>query len=118
MKESWLWIAGIIVGVWMLSDEKTGKVSTSSTYSPPPQNYHQPQPTYQQPSMPSYSSNTFGGYSCTNDCSGHEAGYNWAEENGIDDPDDCRGNSDSFIEGCQSYAEEQKASEEDATDSE
>jgi hypothetical protein len=46
------------------------------------------------------------GYPCTVDCSGHEAGYQWAEENGITDPDDCSGNSTSFIEGCQAYAEE------------
>lgn len=44
--------------------------------------------------------------------SGHEAGRNWAEEKGIDDPDDCGGNSDSFIEGCQEYAEEQQEEEE------
>jgi hypothetical protein len=49
---------------------------------------------------------TFHGNTCTDDCSGHEAGYNWAEEKGITDPDDCGGNSNSFIEGCQSYAEE------------
>lgn len=54
---------------------------------------------------------TFNGYECTSDCSGHEAGYNWAEENDIDDPDDCGGNSESFIEGCQSYAEEQQGEE-------
>ena len=49
---------------------------------------------------------TFGGYGCTDDCSGHEAGYAWAEENGIDDPDTCGGNSQSFEEGCRAYAEE------------
>jgi hypothetical protein len=49
----------------------------------------------------------FMGSPCTDDCSGHEAGYQWAEENGIDDPDDCSGNSDSFVEGCETYAEEQ-----------
>ena len=27
---------------------------------------------------------SFGGYACTRDCSGHEAGYRWAEMNGID----------------------------------
>lgn len=54
-----------------------------------------------------YEPQTFNGYECTDDCSGHEAGYNWAEENGIDDPSDCGGNSNSFIEGCESYAEEQ-----------
>lgn len=47
------------------------------------------------------------GYPCTKDCSGHEAGYNWAENRGIESPDDCSGNSNSFIEGCRAYAEEQ-----------
>lgn len=49
---------------------------------------------------------TFHGYDCTEDCSGHEAGYAWAEENYITDPDNCGGNSQSFIEGCIAYAEE------------
>lgn len=49
---------------------------------------------------------TFHGEECTQDCSGHEAGYAWAKEHGITDPDDCGGNSQSFIEGCQAYAEE------------
>lgn len=49
----------------------------------------------------------FRGYTCTSDCSGHEAGYAWAEEQGISDPDDCGGNSESFEEGCRAYAEEQ-----------
>jgi hypothetical protein len=44
-------------------------------------------------------------YGCTGDCSGHEAGVAWAEENDIRDPGDCDGRSDSFIEGCQAYAE-------------
>jgi len=48
----------------------------------------------------------FHGRRCTVDCSGHEAGYEWAEEYDIHDPDDCGGNSESFIEGCQIYAEE------------
>ena len=49
---------------------------------------------------------TFHGYEWTEDCSGHEAGYAWAEENYITDPDNCGGNSQSFIEGCIAYAEE------------
>lgn len=53
------------------------------------------------------------GYDCTEDCSGHEAGYEWAEENDIDDVDDCSGNSNSFIEGCQSYVEENYDEDED-----
>jgi hypothetical protein len=34
-----------------------------------------------------------------NDGGGHDAGFNWAEENG----GDCNGNSDSFNEGCSEY---------------
>jgi hypothetical protein len=49
---------------------------------------------------------TFKGYPCTVDCSGHEAGYEWAERKGINDISDCGGNSNSFIEGCQSFVEE------------
>lgn len=49
---------------------------------------------------------TFYGYECTEDCSGHEAGYNWAENNDISDIYDCSGNSQSFNEGCQTYVEE------------
>lgn len=49
----------------------------------------------------------FNGYPCTVDCSGHEAGYEWAADKGISDPSDCGGNSDSFIEGCEAYANEQ-----------
>ena len=48
----------------------------------------------------------FHGYRCTDDCSGHEAGYEYAERYHITDPDDCGGNSQSFIEGCMAYAEE------------
>lgn len=56
----------------------------------------------------------FNGYPCTDDCSGHEAGYDWAEEHDIDNVDDCGGNSDSFIEGCQSYVEENYPEEYDS----
>lgn len=49
---------------------------------------------------------TFRGYDCTEDCSGHEAGYSWAEDNSIFDESDCDGNSNSFNEGCIAYVEE------------
>lgn len=52
-------------------------------------------------------------WDCTSDCSGHEAGYEWAEEKGITDPDDCGGNSNSFIEGCEAYANEYNLSYEE-----
>jgi hypothetical protein len=55
----------------------------------------------------------FHGYPCTQDCSGHEAGYAWADRKGIDDADDCGGKSNSFIEGCRAYVEEQEASQDE-----
>lgn len=48
----------------------------------------------------------YAGDGCTVDCGGHNAGYQWAEEKGITDPDQCGGNSWSFIEGCRAYAKE------------
>ena len=42
---------------------------------------------------------------CTVDCSGHEAGFEWAKEEGVTDSSECGGKSDSFIEGCEAYAE-------------
>jgi hypothetical protein len=101
MKSPWLWIAGIVIAIWVFSD-----ASKKNKAQPLP--YTHPQSVNLPPGNV-YSSPTFMGYTCTADCSGHEAGYEWAEENGIDDPDDCDGNSDSFIEGCQAYAEEQQA---------
>lgn len=43
---------------------------------------------------------------CTDDCSGHQAGYAWAKGKEITDPNECSGNSKSFIDGCQAAAEE------------
>jgi hypothetical protein len=58
----------------------------------------------------------FDGYTCTVDCSGHEAGYRWAEEHNIDDGDDCdrageHSNSPSFAEGCHAYVDGDAAPE-------
>ena len=82
----------------------------SSIAQPAYQGYqiHQPypsSPTYLH--TPQYSTQTFAGYRCTVDCSGHQAGYDWAEEHDIHDPEECGGNSQSFIEGCRSYVKEQ-----------
>ena len=51
-------------------------------------------------------------YGCTEDCEGHEAGFEWAKDNGITDGS-CYGDSDSFNEGCQAYADaiEEKVNE-------
>jgi hypothetical protein len=47
----------------------------------------------------------FGGYPCLVDCSEDKAGYRWAEQRGISDPDDCTGITAAFMEGCRVYAE-------------
>ncbi len=53
---------------------------------------------------PNASAQSFGDFQCTVDCSGHEAGYEWAQRKGIDDEYDCpQGNSQSFHEGCIAY---------------
>jgi hypothetical protein len=48
----------------------------------------------------------FDGHPCqTAECSGHRAGYGWAESKNITDPGTCGGKSQSFIEGCRAFAE-------------
>lgn len=42
---------------------------------------------------------------CNGDCSGHQAGYEWAQENSISSDSDCDGNSNSFNEGCVNYVD-------------
>ena len=42
---------------------------------------------------------------CTDDCSGHQAGYEWAQDNSVSSESDCDGKSDSFNEGCVNYVE-------------
>jgi hypothetical protein len=50
---------------------------------------------------------TYGGFDCTVDCSGHAAGYKWADDHGINDEADCpEGNSQSFHEGCIAYTQD------------
>lgn len=56
------------------------------------------------PAIPS--SRQFGRYTCTQDCSGHRAGYEWAHRRGIRTRSRCGGRSQSFIEGCWAYVEE------------
>ncbi|HKD46277.1 MAG TPA: hypothetical protein VKB67_01170 [Rhizomicrobium sp.] len=49
----------------------------------------------------------FHGYRCDFDCSRHQAGYEWASQHKIDNPKDCRGTSQSFIEGCLAFTGEE-----------
>jgi|GEM_PF-2509403 len=111
----------VFVGVLYLGVESAGLLSNRNQVPTPKAQVQSPTPTpkapykyteqYRQPPTRS-----FRGYECTDDCSGHEAGYEWAERKGITDPDDCSGKSESFIEGCKSYAEEQGYGGEDDSD--
>lgn len=49
----------------------------------------------------------FHGFVCSDDCSGHKAGYKWAAKHHITEAENCGGKSKSFIEGCLAYAKEQ-----------
>lgn len=57
-----------------------------------------------------------GSAACTDDCSGHDAGYTWAEDNDISDEDDCGGKSVSFEEGCRAYVEDNGDEDDDDED--
>jgi hypothetical protein len=54
------------------------------------------------------SAREFGGYECSENCSGHAAGYRWAEAHGITSELDCplRGRAISFYEGCLVYVQD------------
>jgi hypothetical protein len=60
----------------------------------------------------------FGDFICTNDCSGHEAGFLWAKQKSVLDEAECKGNSDAFEQGCFSFVKEyeQRAFERDNCD--
>ncbi|WP_292562785.1 hypothetical protein [Mesorhizobium sp.] len=63
---------------------------------------------------PCLAQQTFGGNDCTEDCSGHKAGFDWAEQNQISNERDCSSNSQSFNEGCQTFVEDpSRGSDED-----
>lgn len=42
---------------------------------------------------------------CTEDCGGHDAGWQWAQDHDVTDSSECSG-SGSFEDGCQAYVEE------------
>lgn len=101
-----LWSVIIVGGLSLYSiNSETPEVSPQPAYPatipsnpPPPTTQYQPRATP-----------TYNGYACSDDCSGHEAGYEYAEENDLtqDDVDEYSGNSESFREGMQSYVDEQ-----------
>lgn len=80
----------------------SGCTSSKSSYR---SSYYENDPYYEDEPI------TSDNWDCTGDCSGHEAGYEWALNRGITDSEDCGGNSDSFIEGCEAYANEYQQEE-------
>ena len=48
----------------------------------------------------------FRGEECLTDCARHRTGYEWAKSARINNPAECRGPSESFIEGCKIYTKE------------
>lgn len=81
------------------AQESAASVSQASV-SPPPH----PKPAAQRaPQL------AFGGYPCRADCADDKAGYAWAKNNAVTDPDDCTGKTGAFIEGCRVYARQQIA---------
>lgn len=66
--------------------------------------------------LPAYAGD-FKGYACTKDCSGHKAGYAWAQGKGLTDKSQCGGRSNSFIEGCYAYVDELEANNPDSSSS-
>jgi hypothetical protein len=53
---------------------------------------------------------------CTVDCSGHNAGFEWAQQQGVTDRSECSGDSKSFVEGCEAYADAVEESADEETD--
>lgn len=92
-----LWIAGIIFFVWLIFFSDNGSR---------PERIIEDFENGNSIDMEADHTITSDNWECTSDCSGHDAGYEWAAENDITDPNDCGGKSVSFIEGCEAYANE------------
>jgi len=109
----------IVAILWLL-----GRSKTSETHRPTLTDTDSPVLSTSSPTDPDpkrdqvLSTRTFAGDPCTSDCSGHEAGYNWAQEHDIDDEDACdtagdTSNSPSFAAGCRAYVNGQSPDESD-----
>jgi hypothetical protein len=105
---------------WQKDDAVTGPIQDSVAHTPVTAPLESQLPSDRGlERSPKINSNapTFHGFHCTVDCSGHEAGYEWAERHDIDDEADCGGNSQSFIEGCIAYARELSGEESEEEES-
>lgn len=114
MKPAWILTLGILVACLIAANGTNQLDNALMLGFPSPVDDDQSRPSRFESSSPRYSEPdtivhlTFGDYPCIPDCTEHEAGYQWGKERGISDPDDCSGNTGSFIEGCRVYAEKQQ----------
>lgn len=101
-KRTFFWT--IVVGIFILFAWISGSASTNQDGASTQSNES---PTYQS---------EHGDNACTDDCSGHDAGYEWGEENEICDTDYDNGNSESFNEGVRAWAEDNCSEDDGYTD--
>ena len=111
MDKKVIWAIVIVVVVVVLLTHSKTDVSTTPTATPTLSNSDSSATESGDTPAAERTTPTFAGSPCTSDCSGHEAGYNWADEHGIDDESDCdtagdTSNSPSFAEGCRAYVQE------------
>ena len=104
-----LMIAGLLYALSFLFTPQQRPVELPSGSVPLQDNRTIPYDQAVPPPQASKPAPTFGGYPCIGDCSEDKAGYRWAEQNGITDPDACTGNTGAFIEGCRVYARQRAA---------
>ena len=106
--------------MYALGDDST-LIAASATMTPTPQR-SQPSSVVPGSGLPPNVANpngvadprVFHGFPCTGDCSGHEAGYQWAQDHDINDPHECYSgpklsdpDNESFSEGCEAYVDEE-----------
>lgn len=104
----WIFIVSIVLPLWSCSDKEeiTDNYSPETIeaakemYEAPVEDLTEDQLDDAQAREVDAATNN-----CIGDCSGHRAGYEWAQDNSISSESDCDGNSDSFNEGCVNYVE-------------
>ncbi len=83
------------------ANAKTGKPATAQAATPRPAPIgHPPRPVHDIAEV-----DLFHGYRCGDTgCLLHQQGYKWGADHRIENPKDCRGKSESVIEGCLAFA--------------
>ena len=102
-------IAALLYALWFRPGPQQQPVELPGGPVPLQDNRAVPYDKPAPPPQPSEPAPTFGGYPCSGDCSEDKAGYRWAEQHGITDPDACTGNTGAFIDGCRVYARQRAA---------